>query len=297
MNLREKQERMAQKNRREREKKTETRLAKMKKHFEHKAAKLVSKPKPAVPAIVSLPPQEISSAKTALLNYMPALFNKVKFAPGTMNLDLGAGRTEEPGKFLKSRSVRNFNYDPYNKSAAENEKSLYMIKSGVFDTVTCSNVLNVVKEPEARAFIIRLAAHALHDRGFAYFTCWNGNSSEEGRETCNGFQLNQPLKFYLDEIRPVFPGAEMKDGVIRCPKKVIDYLHAPLDLWLWRPTLPIVEEGALTSKAKEEMTALGVPMLYTIEHIYTSEEAAVRAQERKEVEERAHAREQQALAS
>lgn len=297
MNLREKQERMAQKNRREKEKKTEARLVKMKKHFEHKAAKTASRPKPAVPAIINLPSQEISSAKTALLSYMPALFNKVKFASGSMNLDLGAGRTEEPGKFLRSKSVRNFNYDPYNKSAAENEKTLHMIKSGVFDTVTCSNVLNVIKEAEARAFVIRLAAHALHDRGFAYFTCWSGDSSEEGRETCNGFQLNQPLKFYLDEIRQVFPGAEIVNGVIRGPKKAVDYLHAPLDLLLWRPTLPIVEEGALTSKAKEELTAIGTPMLYTIEHIYTSEEAATRAQERKEVEERARLRELQALAS
>jgi SAM-dependent methyltransferase len=164
--------------------------------------------------------QEISSANTSInAKRLPAIFNLVNFAPNTTNLDFGGGRFDNATEYLATKGVTNLIYDKYNRSASHNTQVLKKIKElGGADTVTCSNVLNVIKEPEARAAVIKNCYRFLKSGGTAYFTVYTGNQSGVGTVTKSGYQLNRVTSDYVAEIEEVFSNVKRKGKLIIAKK-------------------------------------------------------------------------------
>jgi len=138
---------------------------------------------------------------------VPAVFKKVSWVSGMRNLDMGAGRYPELfTEALASVGVENHSYDPNNPFISQ-------MPEGQFDTVTISNVLNVIDTWRGR---ISLVSGALSKAPVVYITVYEGDRSREGRETRDGYQMNQPLRFYLDEIIEyfLFISIQMKNGVL-----------------------------------------------------------------------------------
>lgn len=167
--------------------------------------------------------QEYTSAGTSInIAKAPAIFRLVDdrfgWDEGTINLDLGGGRYDTLTDALEARGVRNLIYDPYNRSTEHNQEVLDEVRDGGADTVTISNVLNVITEENIRLGILDQAYDALRPGGTVYITVYEGDGSGEERVTKSGFQLNRKLADYLDEVREVFPDAHTAGGMIVATK-------------------------------------------------------------------------------
>src|SRR5215471_15761979 len=161
-------------------------------------------------------PQQYDSAATSL-NQTPALFGRVPWVSGNVNLDLGGGRYDTASDWLRdNEGVTNLVYDPnpQNRTPEHNQQVLQRLAArGGADTVTVANVLNVIKEPEVRAQVIRQAADALAPGGTAYFSVYEKRGDGVGESTGAGrWQNNLPIEDYLGEIQAVFPDAALGPG-------------------------------------------------------------------------------------
>lgn len=164
--------------------------------------------------------QEYRSDKTSInSSKLPVIFKLVKFKPKTMNLDYGGGKFDNATKFLETKDVTNLIYDPYNRSSEHNNEVLDIIrKNNGADTVTCSNVLNVIKEENIRFDVISNIYKLLKTGGTAYFTVYEGDRSNNARPTKAGYQLNRKTADYLNEIESVFSSVEVKGKLIKAIK-------------------------------------------------------------------------------
>lgn len=160
--------------------------------------------------------QEFTSANTSInSSKLPAVFNMVNFEPGTINLDYGGGKFDNVADYLSQYDVINLVYDPYNRTSDHNKKVLSLVReNGGADTVTCSNVLNVIKEPEVRLNVISNIKKVLKSGGTAYFTVYIGDKSGEGKVTKSGYQLNRDTKDYIPEIEEIFGDVSRKGKLI-----------------------------------------------------------------------------------
>lgn len=159
--------------------------------------------------------QQITSAKTSI-NQVPGLFKSplLEALPSHRNLDIGGGKYDTGTDFLKSRGIESHVYDPFNRPAEHNEAVMSRFKENPADSVTIANVLNVIREPEARQAVIQQALDALRPGGKAYFSVYEGNRSGAGAETPKGWQENRKALEYLDEIKKHFPEAQRKGDII-----------------------------------------------------------------------------------
>jgi predicted RNA methylase len=175
--------------------------------------------------------QSVGSAKTSINgNKLPAIFTKVKtWGPGTVNLDLGGGRYDNATEYLKSLGVTSYVLDKYNRSAEENALAAEKTQEGQSDTVTISNVLNVIKEQSGRDEVLANAVDAVKPNGTVYITVYEGNGKGVGKysqfdkETgeATSWQENRLTSQYITEIRKFFSDVSIKNKVIvaRGPKK------------------------------------------------------------------------------
>lgn len=164
--------------------------------------------------------QKYTSAKTSInSSKLPAIFKLVSFKPGTINLDFGGGKFDNAAEELAKNDVINLVYDPYNRNSSHNNEVLNTIrKNGGADSVTCSNVLNVIAEPEARQTVIKNIYNLAKSGAPCYWTVYEGSGSGEGGETKSGYQLNKKTADYLEEIQQVFPDAKRKGKLIVATK-------------------------------------------------------------------------------
>lgn len=161
--------------------------------------------------------QEYTSAATSInSSKLPAIFKLVKFAEGSLNLDYGGGRFDNVAEYLEAEyNATNLVYDPYNRTAQHNQEVLSQVRAnGGADTVTCSNVLNVIKEPEARATVIRNCKKYLKSGGTAYFTVYEGTGKGNEGPTKSGYQLNRKTATYVEEIEAIFSSVQRKGQLI-----------------------------------------------------------------------------------
>lgn len=150
----------------------------------------------------------ITSANTSVnKNRVPALFKMVEWEPGTMNVDYGAGKWDTAADYLKTQHVINFSIDPYNRTEQENIDAMEWVACcGGVDTVTCSNVLNVIPTARERYECIFECWRLLKYGGTAYFTVYEGDRSGVGRKTGKDqWQENRRTADYIREISTVFP--------------------------------------------------------------------------------------------
>lgn len=164
--------------------------------------------------------QEYTSANTSInSSKLPAIFKLVNLQPRSMNLDFGGGRYDNASEYLATKDVTNLIYDPYNRSSEHNKNVLDTIrKNNGTDTATCSNVLNVIKEENARRTVIQNIYNLLKSNGIAYFTVYEGTGKGDEGATKSGYQLNRKTNDYVDEIKEVFPDVNRKGKLIIAKK-------------------------------------------------------------------------------
>lgn len=163
-------------------------------------------------------PQEYTSERTSInVSKVPAIFKLVSnWKPGTINLDFGGGRADTAADYLTQYDVINLVYDPYNRSKEHNDEVIQTIRSaGGADTATCSNVLNVIKEPEVRLNVLRNMKKLVKPSGKIYITVYEGSGKGDEGPTKSGYQLNRKTVDYLEEIQQVFPDATRKGKLIQ----------------------------------------------------------------------------------
>ena len=158
--------------------------------------------------------QEITSAKTSI-KQVAGLFKDKNAKFGKTNIDVGGGRFSLVTDYLAERGTKNMVFDPYNRGVDENTATLrYLQNGGRTDTATCANVLNVIREPDARANVVLEVAKCIRDGGTAYFTVYEGDGSGEGRQTSSGWQNNRKTADYVSEIGRYFDDVQRKGKLI-----------------------------------------------------------------------------------
>ena len=124
--------------------------------------------------------QQYSSAATSInSSKLPAVFKMVDFERGSVNLDYGGGKFDNAAEYLSSQyGATNLVYDKYNRTSEHNREVLSLVrKNGGADTVTCSNVLNVIAEEPERLAVLRNCKRFLKPGGKCYITVYEGNGS------------------------------------------------------------------------------------------------------------------------
>lgn len=168
--------------------------------------------------------QEYDSSVTSINSAkLPTIFSLVQklggFKQGSLNLDYGGGRFDNVAQYLKDYDVLNLVYDPFNRSKAHNKDVLEFIKkNGGADTVTCSNVLNVIKEPENRLSVIKNCDRLVKSGGTVYFTVYEGSGSGEGKanDKRKSYQTNMKTEDYQEELEQVFGSVTRKGKLFIC---------------------------------------------------------------------------------
>lgn len=158
----------------------------------------------------------ITSAKTSInKTKVPALFKAVDKQIGWefmgFNLDIGGGKYDTATEFLADKMVSNSIYDPYNRPEKENS---YALNFNAYDSVTISNVLNVIESDAHILDMLHLAKTRLIEGGDIYISVYEGNRSGKFKYGKDSMQRNWKLKDYLPLIQKVFPNAHLMSGFI-----------------------------------------------------------------------------------
>ena len=154
--------------------------------------------RPTVDGISYLPNGEIDRTEGV------GAFLDLPLEQGTRNLDVGGGAHDSNTRYLASRRVLNFVYDPYARSVEHNSSVLKSIAEEPVDTVTSMSILNVIDKVDARRSHLELCKKSLKIQGKAYFKIWAGSGSGKGEYLQGGYQSNRQARTYLDEVREVF---------------------------------------------------------------------------------------------
>ena len=160
--------------------------------------------------------QEFSSAATSINSTkLPAIYNMVNFRPGDVVVDFGGGKFDNAVNYLKDKNVTLLVYDPYNRSAEHNKEVLRILKEhGGADAAVNSNVLNVIKEPEAREAVLRNIKKITKRGAPIYITVYEGKGDGAEGPTKSGYQLNRKTGDYMDEVGSVFSNVKRKGKLI-----------------------------------------------------------------------------------
>lgn len=162
------------------------------------------------------PDQEYDSAATSInSNKLPAIYKLVHFEPGKVYLDFGGGRFDNGVYYVRDLGATLLVYDPYNRSDEHNKEVLRVIReNGGADATLNSNVLNVIKEPEARLGVLNNIKKLTKPGGDVYITVYEGTGKGNEGPTKAGYQLNRKTADYLEEVQAVFPNAKRRGKLI-----------------------------------------------------------------------------------
>jgi hypothetical protein len=158
----------------------------------------------------------ITSANTSI-NQLPAVAKLVDafswWYSDSVNLDIGAGKYNVLTEYLNQKGVENFSYDPYNRPAIENLAALKCHPN----TVTISNVLNVIVQKKDRINVLRLARKVLRPGGCVFITVYEGDRSGAGRVSKKDcWQENRKTQDYIEEIQSVFGDIRIYGKLLVC---------------------------------------------------------------------------------
>lgn len=157
------------------------------------------------------PDQDIGSEDTSLPQ-VPEIHKKINWSPGTVNIDYGGGKHDLATNFLREHhNVENLVYEPYGRSKEHNDAILKRLKKQKADTGTVANVLNVIREPEARKRVLEKVKSMVKPGGPIYISIYLGSGDGVGKPTSKGWQENRKPNDYIKEIEAVF--GEVK----KCP--------------------------------------------------------------------------------
>lgn len=167
------------------------------------------------------PDQEYDSAATSINSTkLPAIYRMIKLQPGTVGVDFGGGKFDNAVEYLRDQDVTLCVYDPYNRSAEHNREVLRTLRAnGGADFAINSNVLNVIKEPEARKGVLENIKKITKPGAPIYITVYEGRGDAKEGITKSGYQLNRKTADYLEEIQEVFPDAKRRGKLIVATNK------------------------------------------------------------------------------
>lgn len=162
------------------------------------------------------PDQEFDSADTSInSSKLPAVYKLISIPEGTVGVDFGGGRFNNAVEYIRDLGATLCVYDPYNRTAQHNREMLKTLKAnGGADWAVNSNVLNVIKEPEARQSVLRNISKITKSGAPIYITVYEGRGDSKEGPTKSGYQLNRKTQDYLEEIQEVFPDAKRKGKLI-----------------------------------------------------------------------------------
>lgn len=160
--------------------------------------------------------QEYDSAATSInSNKLPAIYKMINLEPGMVAVDFGGGKFDNAVEYIKDKGATLVVYDPYNRSAEHNKEVLRILhENGGADAAINSNVLNVIKEPEARKNVLENIARITKPGAPIYITVYEGKGNGQEGPTKSGYQLNRKTADYLEEIQEVFPDATRRGKLI-----------------------------------------------------------------------------------
>lgn len=160
--------------------------------------------------------QEYDSAATSInSNKLPAIYRMVSFNEGDVVVDFGGGKFDNAVEYIRDKGATLCVYDPYNRSAEHNKEVLRILReNGGADAAVNSNVLNVIKEPEARKNVLENIARITKPGAPIYITVYEGKGNGQEGPTKSGYQLNRKTADYLEEIQEVFPDATRRGKLI-----------------------------------------------------------------------------------
>lgn len=160
--------------------------------------------------------QEYDSAKTSInSNKLPAIYNMITLPKGSVGIDYGGGKFDNAVEALAEQGVTLCVYDPYNRSQQHNRAAIKALRdNGGADFAINSNVLNVIKEPEARLNVLENIKKITKPGAPIYITVYEGSGKGNEGVTKSGYQLNRKTADYLEEIQEVFPDAKRKGKLI-----------------------------------------------------------------------------------
>lgn len=161
-------------------------------------------------------PQEYTSENTSInKTKLPAVYNLIKLKPGSLVVDFGVGKWDTAVEHFAKEDITILVYDPYNRSAEHNKEVLRILReNGGADAAVNSNVLNVIKEPEARKNVLENIARITKPGAPIYITVYEGKGDGQEGPTKSGYQLNRKTADYLEEIQEVFPDATRRGKLI-----------------------------------------------------------------------------------
>jgi hypothetical protein len=160
--------------------------------------------------------QEHASAETSLNQVSSGIKHAVTkglIKPNSVNVDNGGGRFDLGKNHVESNveGAKLHVHDPYNRSEEHNEE-VRNKTHGKADYVGLHNVLNVIKEPEARKEALEQTKKFMKPKtGVAHITVYegdrtgNGRMSKKDRGKGSSWQNHRPTSSYVDEVKSVFP--------------------------------------------------------------------------------------------
>lgn len=162
------------------------------------------------------PDQEFDSAETSInSNKLPAIYRMISIPEGTVGIDFGGGKWDNTVEHVRDLGATLCVYDPYNRSAEHNKEVIRTLRAnGGADWAINSNVLNVIKEPEARRAVLENISKITKPGAPIYITVYEGRGDGNEGQTKSGYQLNRKTQDYLDDIREVFPDASRRGKLI-----------------------------------------------------------------------------------
>lgn len=162
------------------------------------------------------PEQEFTSENTSInKNKLPAVYRLINIPEGSVGIDFGGGKWDTAVEHIRDLGATLCVYDPYNRTAQHNREMLKTLKAnGGADWAVNSNVLNVIKEQEARQSVLRNISKITKSGAPIYITVYEGRGDAKEGPTKSGYQLNRKTQDYLEEIQEVFPDAKRKGKLI-----------------------------------------------------------------------------------
>jgi len=160
----------------------------------------------------------ISSDNTSI-KQLPVIVRKIAkiggWIPKSLNWDIGCGKYPQimTDYLYDNYGVVNLPYDPHNQDEDTNSSTMILVRRFMVDSVTISNVLNVILERVIRINLLEKAKR--YCSGKVYITVYEGNRSGMSISVKkDSWQNNRILKSYLPEVKEVFDDVIIKHNMI-----------------------------------------------------------------------------------
>ena len=142
---------------------------------------------------------------------LPKAFKKFPFRG--RNLDFGGGKWDKATVYLKNNhNCENLVYDPYNRTDEHNAMVVNRVATDGIDSITCLNVLNVIKDKKERRTLICSIHRAMDESRLnadkiplIIFQVYEGDkTANKDIQTC------MKTKEYIPEIQEIFASWSIK---------------------------------------------------------------------------------------